>query len=578
MKTSKIMRFFWFIVFISLVACGESKETSPVIETPQSIEAPGTEVPVITKAPGGEILLEDFQGEPLAFEKDNLFAAAGVCTGCHTNMVDELGQDVSIDRMWRASMMANAARDPYWQAAVRSEVLDAPALRDVIEDKCAICHVPMAAISVHATGGMATLLDNGLLAVDTQGHALAMDGVSCNLCHQIDPDNFGQIESFSGHFLIDYEKPAGERISYGPWEVEESLAKSMQGGSGFIPVQSPHLAKSEMCATCHNLYTPYLNADGEIAGEFPEQVPYQEWENSKFKDDTSCQDCHMPLANGGVQLSILTGPKRSPFGQHSFVGSNTYILKMLRTFGEELGVTASSEHYDDEILVTEKVLKADTAKISLRDLRIDNGKLIAKVNIENLVGHKLPTSYPSRRVWLHITIRDSAGVSLFESGAYLPDGSIVGNDNDADSAKYEPHYTTLSSPEQVQIYEPIMINTEGEVTTGLLRGAAYIKDNRLLPLGFDKTNAAVDVAVYGNASTDEDFLAGGDVLNLEIDLGGTTGPFTIHVEFLYQSIAYRWAQNLAEHASATEIATFLNFYQAVANLPVVLATVQGEVK
>ena len=61
------------------------------------------------------------------------------------------------------------------------------------------------------------------------------------------------------------------------------------------------------------------------------------------------------------------------------------------------------------------------------------------------------------------------------------DGAILGNDNDSDPAQYEPHYAVLSQPDQVQIYEGIILNSDGQVTTTLLRAASYIKDNRLLP-------------------------------------------------------------------------------------------------
>ena len=40
------------------------------------------------------------------------------------------------------------------------------------------------------------------------------------------------------------------------------------------------------------------------------------------------------------------------------------------------------------------------------------------VAVENLAGHKLPTAYPSRRVWLHVTVLDGPDV-VFESGAIL---------------------------------------------------------------------------------------------------------------------------------------------------------------
>ena len=50
---------------------------------------------------------------------------------------------------WRSTMMANAARDPYWQASVRREILDHPKLTAAIEDKCATCHMPMARYLAH---------------------------------------------------------------------------------------------------------------------------------------------------------------------------------------------------------------------------------------------------------------------------------------------------------------------------------------------------------------------------------------------------------------------------------------------
>ena len=99
-------------------------------------------------------------------------------------------------------MMANAARDPYWQAAVREEVLSNPEYRTVIEDKCTTCHTPMARFSEAAAGGEGSLLDDGYVDPEHPSHALAMDGVSCTLCHQIQPDRLGEAESFTGGFVI----------------------------------------------------------------------------------------------------------------------------------------------------------------------------------------------------------------------------------------------------------------------------------------------------------------------------------------------------------------------------------------
>ena len=82
------------------------------------------------------------------------------------------------------------------------------------------------------------------------------------------------------------------------------------------------------------------------------------------------------------------------------------------------------------------------------------------------------------------------------------------------------------------------------LTTGLLSGARYVKDNRPLPRGFDKTTASDDIAVRGEASADPNFGSAGDQLRYVLDLPTAPGPLTIGVELRYQPIGYRWAQNL----------------------------------
>ena len=107
--------------------------------------------------------------------------------------------------------------------------------------------------------------------------------------------------------------------------------------------------------------------------------------------------------------------------------------------------------------------------------KVDAGRLRADVVVENLGGHKLPTAYPSRRAWLHVIIRDAGGRAVFESGALKPDGSVQGNDNDADPLTFEPHYTEVRNGDEVQVYESIIGDANGRVTTALLNGVRYLK-------------------------------------------------------------------------------------------------------
>jgi hypothetical protein len=102
------------------------------------------------------------------------------------------------------------------------------------------------------------------------------------------------------------------------------------------------------------------------------------------------------------------------------------------------------------------------------------------------------------------------------------------------------------------------------VTTGLLTGVTYLKDNRLLPRGFDKRTAEPDIAVHGAASDDGDFVGAGDRVVYAVAVAEGSGPFTVEAELLYQPIGYRWATNLKPYDKAAEPQRFTSYYDAMA--------------
>ena len=57
------------------------------------------------------------RGAPLFVHSDN-------CMSCHNNLTTGGGEDVSIGTSWQSTIMANAARDPYFYASVRRETID----------------------------------------------------------------------------------------------------------------------------------------------------------------------------------------------------------------------------------------------------------------------------------------------------------------------------------------------------------------------------------------------------------------------------------------------------------------------
>src|SRR5688572_14480585 len=117
------------------------------------------------------------------------FETSDRCAACHNGVTTSQGEDVSIGYEWRASMMANSARDPYWQASVRRETIDHPSESAAIQDECARCHMPMARATAAADARRAEVFAHLPIGEnDSDESRLAADGVSCTLCHQLSAD------------------------------------------------------------------------------------------------------------------------------------------------------------------------------------------------------------------------------------------------------------------------------------------------------------------------------------------------------------------------------------------------------
>jgi hypothetical protein len=492
---------------------------------------------------------------------EDAFLTSDRCLACHKGVATSSGLDVSIGFDWRASMMANSARDPYWQAAVRREIIDHPEVAAVIENTCSRCHMPMANVVERGAAGAAAVFANlPVGGSGSPGAALAADGVSCAACHQITADGLGDEASFEGGFTVSADTPAEGRPMFGPFEPDEGAVGIMHSATGFRPTEGAHVQSSELCATCHTLFTHSARPDGTRGPEFPEQVPYLEWQASAFADEgRSCQDCHMPEVGEDVPVTAVLGRARPEVSRHVFRGGNFFMLRMLNRYRGELGVVALPNELALAADRTEDHLRTATASVMVGDARLEGGRLVAEVAVENLAGHKFPTAYPSRRAWLHVTVTDAAGRTVFESGAFSSDGSVVGNDNDEDALRFEPHYTEITRADQVQVYEAVMADRSGAVTTGLMSAERWLKENRLLPRGYDAAGADARTAVQGQAMSDGDFRPGGDRVLYSVPVDGQ-GPFTVRAELWFQPIGYRWAENLADYDSF-ETERFLRYYR-----------------
>ena len=268
-----------------------------------------------------------------------LFQSATHCMACHDGLTTPSGEDVSFGTSWRASMMAHSALDPYWQAGVRREVMDHPVAQTAIENECSRCHMPMAQVQAQAGGRRLSVFANSHRAA-LRPMPWPSRGSPARCAIRLRREKLGEKASFSGGFAVDMGTPPGERPVFGPYKWTRAVSPSCIRHSGFRPAKATHIQQSEVCATCHTLYTHPLDAAGQSIGEFPEQVPYQEWLQSAFRDTHSCQSCHMPMVEEPTPITSVLRQPREGLSRHDFRGGNFFMLGLLNRFRQELGVVA----------------------------------------------------------------------------------------------------------------------------------------------------------------------------------------------------------------------------------------------
>jgi hypothetical protein len=502
--------------------------------------------------------------------ENDRFATADVCGSCHDNvpsssaMRDAAGNGIAPYDLWQGSMMANAGRDPLWRAVVSAEMAETPDAAEAIEQKCLTCHAPMASTDAALVGDARPGL--GVLTEASTRAQLALDGVSCTLCHQIEPDGLGSEATFSGAFPIE-----ATGVIYGPHA--DPFAHPMEMHSGFSPVQSDHVSDSALCAPCHTLTTDALDDAGTpTGGHVLEQGSYIEWQLSDFADQTSCQDCHLPSVddsgqpiataiahnpNGGDFGSV--GP-RSPVGRHLLVGGNTLIPQMLEDFRDILQPRASDAAFDATLAATRAQLSERTATVAIDNPVAVDGTLAFDVQVSVQTGHKLPTGIPLRRTWMRARVTDASGAVVFENGTWDLNGSLLGADgallpSERVGGPIAPHVDQVTSADAVPVWEAVLADASGAPTFRLMRGEGWVKDNRMLPAGFD-LDAAVDAEVAPvGVEGDPDFAPGSDVVHYSLNVSGAQSPLTIEVELVYQPLSARWAAELFTVAT-DEVASF----------------------
>ncbi|MBK9761691.1 MAG: T9SS type A sorting domain-containing protein [Flavobacteriales bacterium] len=512
----------------------------------------------------------------LLVQYSTFFATAGRCSGCHGHdtlglaMVNESGTDVNVADDWRSTMMANSARDPFFLAKAEHEVLVNPGHQVAIENKCLSCHAPL---GMHEE----RLLDHPpftLAMLDTS--VMGQEGVSCLACHQQIPDSAGRF--FSGELHFGPEPANAGALVYGPYADDEINSAIMEFFVGFKPGYGEHIQDGRVCAGCHSLITETLDLDGnETGGEFIEQATWHEWKNSNYTTDanTTCRGCHMPRIEDPIILAseyaFLQG--HSPFGLHHLAGGNTMMLRLMKANRQQLGIPATDTQFDSTIARSIRQLHSSVdLSLSITGRTADTAFIEAR--LINLAGHKFPSGYPSRRAIVQVIATNEAGDTLFQSGRWDGTNEVFGHDTG-----YEPHYDVITQADQVQLYELVMGDVNGNVTTVLERAATAIKDNRLVPQGFSTSHSAYDTTrIEGVPASDLDFNHdalgtegnGGDIVHYHIALNGYSGDLHVQARVYYQPVPPLWnAEMFSNHSAAID--TFRTMYAEADGTPELVA-------
>jgi len=344
----------------------------------------------------------------------------GDCFSCHGDY--DLGHIEPWDT-WAGSMMANAARDPIFWAALDVANHDGAELGfEGVGEFCLRCHTPTGWLEGRANAGSGVVGDAdgcGLSGnLDEQDNDFS--GLTCHFCHRMEvndnpPAGQDPVYFENGSFWIDDEIcPDGGTFTpkgpcrAGPYDYEGAPKHSQPMHEWSY---SGYEVSNDLCGNCHNVTNPLLNlkdASGQDTGvPFPIERTFKEWQQSAMGDEGSpdfenCSACHMPDAtqDPACASSQCRNNRTGDMPLHQFAGGNAWLPQVLEgEYGAGLDRDAS---FDATTAWALDLLQDQSAsvEISLPSEVAAGGDLEVDVRVTNLTGHKLPTGYgEGRRMW-----------------------------------------------------------------------------------------------------------------------------------------------------------------------------------
>jgi hypothetical protein len=350
------------------------------------------------------------------------FRSSSGCGDCHG-----LYADYDSDTTWKGTMMANAARDPLFHAALTIARQDEP----VSGDLCIRCHAPRAWLFGRSEPALISNLEPN-----------DFESVQCDFCHRLTTGPTGTPYIGNGQYFVadDFTRRGPIRDSLAPHDFQYSA----------------YHEESRLCGLCHDVSNP-------LKGNFALERTYTEWLTSAFASEgQSCQSCHMP-SQRGFACGAPEMPERDVH-THEFAGGNYWMPRVLAGEHPELSNGAA---YEKSAKNAEAKLR-NSADLTLElPARVTAGeKLAFRVRVENKTGHKLPTGYPEgRRMWLEVEVTGDGAASLFHSGAY------------------DKTTATRASDPQLRTYE-VRMAAKGVEGFHFMLQDEVLQDNRIPPRGF----------------------------------------------------------------------------------------------
>ncbi len=362
--------------------------------------------------------------------------------------------------------------------------------------------------------------------------SLARDGISCTVCHHIVDTAFNTEAGYTGNFVTG---PADQL--YGPYQ--QIVQKPMQNALGIAPLYGKQTRDSQLCGTCHNILLPVVANDGTLLRFSYEQTTHLEWTNSIYAQEgdtyVSCQGCHMPQSFCDKQVKTkianietpdfpptsnrlpddeITLTERTSYSRHPLHGLNVFLNEMFQESPLILGrrqIDFMTGVATTQALTTARnsfldMAQNQTASVEIRSLeKTADGKLKAVLKVTNKAGHYLPSGVGFRRIFIEFLVRDGENNILWASGRTNSVGAIIEGVNGPvlpselviqNPALFQPHYQVIDSQDKAQIYQELIKDSDGNLTTSFLRRVTPVKNNRLRPRGFDPGVFAGNPSTY----------------------------------------------------------------------------------